>query len=187
MESHIFNNFIKFNEELFSSYKKVYEENMDQEGEGNVLYFVKIDKNDKEIEVLSLCKLKTFQYRILRKLREILKKVVFNKDIDEEKFKEIFLNNIEQMPDFEIDQHILSFYKLIALKTFSFLYNHRDNQSTIIQNFHKTYAIFIKIIMFFSVVEQKELSINMITSEIIQKVKEIKISDFMNLYLSKNE
>jgi hypothetical protein len=46
---------------------------MEDEGEGGVVYVVGNNKEKTEEFTLSLCKLKTVEYLIYRKLREILK------------------------------------------------------------------------------------------------------------------
>ena len=59
-------------------YSMILKSNVDQEGEGNVVYFSSFDGEIEE--VVSLAKLKTFEYRIYRALREKLK--VFVRDIN---------------------------------------------------------------------------------------------------------
>ncbi len=44
-----------------------------EEEEGSVLYLIKRDKDRLKDEVLSMCKLKTLEYRIFRKIREKLR------------------------------------------------------------------------------------------------------------------
>lgn len=46
---------------------------VEKEGEGSVLYFERKDPKTGEEEVLALCKLKTMEYRLLRKIREKIK------------------------------------------------------------------------------------------------------------------
>ena len=58
-------------------FKDVAKSEIAQEEEGNVLYFIKrpnteIAPNEKS-EVMSLCKLKTLEYRLFRKMREKLR------------------------------------------------------------------------------------------------------------------
>lgn len=57
---------------LCQTFKDVAKSEIAQEEEGNVLYFVKRPKTGKS-EVLSLCKLKTLEYRLFRKMREKLR------------------------------------------------------------------------------------------------------------------
>ena len=61
-----------FNEALLALYKEVSESELEKDQEGAVLYFQSIFP-DGECQVLSLSKLKTLEYRVLRKLREKLK------------------------------------------------------------------------------------------------------------------
>ena len=53
--------------------KNISAESVENYGEGTVLYFIQENKLNKEQKCLSLCKMKTLEYRIYRKLREKLK------------------------------------------------------------------------------------------------------------------
>lgn len=66
-------NFYELNDKLYKIYDQTFISNAVEEGEGNVLYFVELDGKGEEKAVLSLCKIKTFEYRALRKLREKLR------------------------------------------------------------------------------------------------------------------
>jgi len=70
-------------------YLSVLKSPVEKEGEGSVIYFSSFDKNNIE-SVISMGKLKTFEYRIFRKIREKLK--VINK----EKNSKINLNLVEK-------------------------------------------------------------------------------------------
>jgi hypothetical protein len=63
---------LKTKDELKEFMKKIYIEtlnnNIEEGGEGSVIYFSKFENNQEE--VIQLAKLKTFEYRFLRKLRE---------------------------------------------------------------------------------------------------------------------
>lgn len=56
-------------------FKDVAKSEIAEEEEGNVLYFVKrpADGAEGSSEVISLCKLKTLEYRLFRKMREKLR------------------------------------------------------------------------------------------------------------------
>ena len=56
-------------------FKDVAKSEIAEEEEGNVLYFIKRPAEGTEgpSEVLSLCKLKTLEYRLFRKMREKLR------------------------------------------------------------------------------------------------------------------
>lgn len=56
-------------------YKEVSEASIHSEEEGAVLYFV-ADYNEPNERILSLGKLKTLEYRVLRKLREKLRNFI---------------------------------------------------------------------------------------------------------------
>jgi len=61
-----------FYHKLEEVYLYVLRASVELEGEGNVVYISMLEE-DKHEEVISLAKLKTFEYRVLRKLREKLK------------------------------------------------------------------------------------------------------------------
>ena len=54
-------------------FKDVAKSEIAEEEEGNVLYFVERPADGSESKVLSLCKLKTLEYRLFRKMREKLR------------------------------------------------------------------------------------------------------------------
>lgn len=62
-------------DKLLNLYKEVAESSIHSEEEGSVLYFIGNFQTPSE-KVLSLCKLKTLEYRVLRKLREKLRNFV---------------------------------------------------------------------------------------------------------------
>lgn len=59
--------------------KRLAESTVEEEGEGSVVYFEDINPVTKKFEVLSMCKLKTLEYRFLRKIREKVKKHLNNR------------------------------------------------------------------------------------------------------------
>ena len=71
----IYDNYDEFCDNLCRVFKDVAKSEIAQEEEGNVLYFVKRsgEKENETSEVLSLCKLKTLEYRLFRKMREKLR------------------------------------------------------------------------------------------------------------------
>lgn len=68
---------ISTKEAFFGAMEKLYNNvlfsSIDEKGEGSVCYFTVYNESTKNHEVLSLAKLKTFEYRFIRKLREKLK------------------------------------------------------------------------------------------------------------------
>ena len=75
-------------------FKDVAKSEIAQEEEGNVLYFVKRPVSAKaasdgsQSEVLSLCKLKTLEYRLFRKMREKLRNFYAMRPEDQSEEKE---------------------------------------------------------------------------------------------------
>ena len=64
-------------------FKDVAKSEIAQEEEGNVLYFIKRPANEEDEEssqILSLCKLKTLEYRLFRKMREKLRNFYARKE-----------------------------------------------------------------------------------------------------------
>ena len=74
-ESHgLYNNYDKLCDKLYELFKEVAKSKIADEEEGSVLYLIKRDfENPQNDRVLSLCKLKTLEYRLFRKMREKLK------------------------------------------------------------------------------------------------------------------
>ena len=70
-----FTNYNDFCDKLEILYKEVAEASIHSEEEGSVLYFVSNFENENE-KVISLCKLKTLEYRVFRKLREKLRNFI---------------------------------------------------------------------------------------------------------------
>jgi len=66
-----FDNFNDLKTCLKIVFSSVAQSSIEDDGEGSVLYFA--EKNGEKEKVLSLCKLKTLEYSIFRKLREKLK------------------------------------------------------------------------------------------------------------------
>ena len=78
-----YDDYEKLCDNLCRVFKDVAKSEIAQEEEGNVLYFIKRDKQDPEqSEVLSLCKLKTLEYRLFRKMREKLRNFYARQDGD---------------------------------------------------------------------------------------------------------
>lgn len=68
-----FDDYDKMCDVLCSTFKEVARSEIATDEEGNVLYFIKRDKQGKHDSILSLCKLKTLEYRLFRKMREKLR------------------------------------------------------------------------------------------------------------------
>ena len=68
-----FDNLMNLNMKLKEIFLYIFQSPIESEGEGSVIYFVKINENKTEEQVLSLCKIKTMEYLIFRNLREKLK------------------------------------------------------------------------------------------------------------------
>lgn len=67
-----FTDYSKMCDALCKVFKDVAKSEIAEEEEGNVLYFIKRPKTGQS-QVLSLCKLKTLEYRLFRKMREKLR------------------------------------------------------------------------------------------------------------------
>lgn len=133
---------LKYNEVLLSPIEK--------EGEGNVIYFTNkkkdINKED-DYEVILLCKLKTFEYRFLRKLREKLKSFVKEKMTNENKLMESIKREIyELLDDTKIQKYDLSSFLNFGFFVFKYIkdYNiHIDfnKYGTLINQLRNEYSI----------------------------------------------
>lgn len=121
-------------------YKRIASESLEEGEEGSVLYFVKnfgmrsdnIDRAERRLfrneeceynehellqelsnqQTVSLCKLKTLEYRILRKLREKIKKI--GKDMNTKQLYDEFLTEVLELKEnYELPQP-LEYYKTLA-------------------------------------------------------------------------
>jgi len=82
-----FNDLKKQLKEIFESVAQSF---VEEEGEGSVIYFANVNENNIPEKVLTLCKIKTLEYSIFRKLREKLKAFVshpFHKNCPNKKEK----------------------------------------------------------------------------------------------------
>lgn len=70
--------FEEFSSILHKIYMQVGHSSVEEQGEGSVLYFVS-QTPDQNFQTLSLCKLKTIEYRLYRKLREKIKNFLAKK------------------------------------------------------------------------------------------------------------
>jgi hypothetical protein len=68
-----FDNYGVLCDQLEQTFKDVAKSSIAQDEEGNVLYFIKNDKDTGKETTLSLAKLKTLEYRLFRKMREKLR------------------------------------------------------------------------------------------------------------------
>lgn len=88
-----------FNKELKNQYMIVSRAGLDEEEEGSVLYFVETDNIQDTGVTVSLCKLKTLEYRIYRKLREKLKNLLGGKGHNNNKYntQQKFVNEVKEL------------------------------------------------------------------------------------------
>jgi hypothetical protein len=94
-KSEIFQNFDELNKYMQDVYIKILNQDVENGGEGSVAYFNSIDQDTKEEKVISMGKLKTFEYRFLRKLREKIRNLFSKKSKNTLSVKEI-LKKIER-------------------------------------------------------------------------------------------
>jgi len=91
--------------------------------EGAVLYFVKRDKEDpKKDQVLSLCKLKTLEYRLFRKMREKLRNYAnFTSKLFSDQLIEKFIREAKDLcKGFDLP-HPLEFYIDLCILAFQLI------------------------------------------------------------------
>ena len=110
--------------ELFEGIQKVYkliaEKSILYEEEGDVLYFV----NDTDKKVISLCKVKTLEYKIYRKLREKIKNELNNEDhefnMNRKKISQFF-NEVQALSQSFKLPNSLEFYFTVSDMAFRFI------------------------------------------------------------------
>ena len=116
----MFDDYGQLCDSLCRVFKDVAKSEIAQEEEGNVLYFIKRPAADAEAsaqgsEVLSLCKLKTLEYRLFRKMREKLRNFYARgaSEQTEEKEKQIIKRFISEARELSEEHELprpLSYY-----------------------------------------------------------------------------
>ena len=96
-----FNNYYSLCDKLEETFKQVAKSPIAQDEEGNVLYFVKKSPDGaEELNVLSLCKLKTLEYRVFRKMREKLRGFYKGENPTKDKFEQLTKNYVKESKEF---------------------------------------------------------------------------------------
>jgi len=70
-------------------YIDVLESNITKNGEGSVLYLSELDKSSNKDKIISMCKVKTIEYRISRKIRDTLKRVAKDEGLKDKIIKKL--------------------------------------------------------------------------------------------------
>ena len=135
----------ELNQKLKSLYKEVKESPIETREEGVVLYLVKKYNNGKE-DLISLCKLKTLEYQVYRKLREKLKTVHDKKNTRAE-IEAKFEEEVKALVgDSKLPQE-LSFYLEVAKRAFDFAEKGEDTMHLIFGQ----YVSFLSIMVYCTV------------------------------------
>ena len=167
--------------ELFEGIQKIYksiaEKSILYEEEGDVLYFV----NDDDKKVISLCKVKTLEYKIYRKLREKIKNELNNEDhefnMNRKKISQFF-NEVQVFSQNFILPNPLEFYFSVSDMAFRFIdfYKNKfvgDNPEF---DLHTSYLDLIE--MIHSILDEnfhlESKNNNLTTQDIINKLYQLK-------------
>lgn len=78
-KSETFQNFDDCNKYMQDTYIQILNQDVENGGEGSVAYFTSLDLQTQQEQVISMGKLKTFEYRFLRKLREKIRNLFSKK------------------------------------------------------------------------------------------------------------
>jgi hypothetical protein len=117
----VYYNYDEVCDDLYKEYDFVAAQTIQAEEEGAVLYFIKrsVDHHD---EVLSLCKLKTLEYRLFRKMREKLRNFATNKTQASSKqlIDRFYSESKDLVNDYKIP-HSLGYYKDICITAFDLI------------------------------------------------------------------
>jgi len=106
---------------LLEIYRQVSSASLEECGEGSVLYFVE-NSSDGKPRTLSLCKVKTLEYRLLRKLRQKLGNFLGHKQNPEDVLA-VYQKEIQQLCKFVNPNKPLAHYFAIAQKAFAYVKN----------------------------------------------------------------
>ena len=183
-KSEIFKNFDELKPYLDKKYDEILLKTIKESGEGNVIYFVENDKNGDE-KIISVAKLKTFEYRFYRKIREKIKIILERyrkhpKNLSLGDLKRILKKESEELA--ENYQKELDFENYIKFSDFVFNYVIKyDNQ----RDYFDVFAEFIHILKsFFNKIKEKEKGENVDKEEIdkeYQNIKETLDKKFMDI------
>lgn len=139
----LFDDFYTICAELEKLYVRIAESSIIEEEEGSVLYFSEVGKTER---ILALCKLKTLEYRVYRKLREKLKNHLLQNE--ENKFFESrrkinqFFEEVRIMLQGYNLPMPMSFYYRVAETAFAFANKFYGKCS----NLHRSYIDFLEVI-----------------------------------------
>ncbi len=134
--SPVYDNFSKLKVYLDEKYDEILLRNLENGGEGCVVYIAEVDENGNE-NVLTLGKLKTFEYRFYRKIREKCKQLRYKN-----KKSTNYLKNSLRKESEEIIEHLkdkINFDDYMNFGDFIIDYNEFDNR-----DFSNVFANFIE-------------------------------------------
>ena len=163
-QSEIFNNY----EEMIAGINKKYDEvlvkNVEEGGEGDVVYFSEVDDEGNE-RVLSMAKLKTFEYRFYRKLRE-KSKHIRNKKHKMEAQEGFSRTKKECLELLEGQESKVDFEKYMKFAEYFCFYTARDEM-----DYSNVFAMFVKYLedCFNKGIKVEDINV----SEVNQKFKDI--------------
>ncbi|EAS07444.2 RNA ligase (macronuclear) [Tetrahymena thermophila SB210] len=93
---------------------------IEDEGEGGVVYIVSENLKTQEQKTISCCKLKTTEYNIYRKLREMLK-LSLQKKTESGRKNERFKQEVEKMSEHHLPPKPLDYYLALAKHSFAYI------------------------------------------------------------------
>lgn len=132
------------NTQLKTMFKQIKESSIEQKEEGVVVYLVS-KKEDGTESLFSMCKLKTLEYMIYRKLREKLR-VLSEKKMAREILEAKFHEEVKALVGMNTTPQPLTFYFDVAKRAFDFVDQHEDHHLVFSQ-----YVTFLSIMVYCSV------------------------------------
>lgn len=140
--SEIFKDYKDFINYMDCKYQEILLKDVETGGEGSVAYFTSAKYCDSSEEVISMGKLKTFEYRFLRKLREKLKS--FNREPNPETILKKIKNECIELLGEEGDEVDLTEYLKFAEFVLKFV--HKSNVKRDFTNLYGTFIYEMKLI-----------------------------------------
>lgn len=137
-----FDNIKDLVEELEKLDKEVSSSTIEEDQEGTVLYFE--GKVGDETEILSLCKLKTLEYRLFRKMREKLKNLIKNNKSSATTCS-AFVKEVNQLCSDHRPPRQLDYYFTLARSAFEFAEKNTNFASKL--DIGERYIDFLKIVL----------------------------------------
>ena len=133
-------NFEEFCEESFKIYEEISKGNIEEEGEGSILYLI---HNQQENIVLNIWKIKTLEYKILIKLRKKIKTMIAKNETNDKSLKS-FIKYVEEISEKWLKREKINELIEIGRKALQIIV--KSNKKAEKTLFYNNYASFLELV-----------------------------------------